>query len=291
MTHLSSSELILNPDNSIYHLKLRPEHIADTILLVGDQDRVYKVAEHFDTIDFKIQRREFKTVTGTYGGNPISVISTGIGTDNIDIVVTELDALVNIDLEKRRIKEEKKSLRLVRLGTCGSLHDALPIGDMVFSEYSIGLDGVMHFYQTNGVLEEDLILKFTEHLNLEGSINAFYAVKADDKLNSIFKGDDIHHGITITANGFYGPQGRSLRLDLKFPDLNDKYRSFSYKGRNVLNYEMESSALAGLGKALGHQCATICTVIANRAQGKSESKHADPINHMIATALDRLFPA
>ena len=291
MTHLTSSELILNPDGSIYHLKLKPEHLADLIILVGDQDRVQKVADHFDSVEFTIQRREFKTMTGYYKGERITVLSTGIGTDNIDIVLNELDALVNIDLEQRRIKEEHKSLTILRLGTCGSLQEDIPLGDMVFSEFSVGLDGIMSFYANMPTEEKDLTSALLDHLNVRDGFNALYSCRADRNLVDAFSTiGDVHPGITMTANGFYGPQGRKLRLELKYPGLNEAYQRFEYKGRRILNYEMESSALAAIGGALGHRCGTLCTVIANRAQGSAESKHSDPIDHLIRTALNTLIP-
>jgi uridine phosphorylase len=291
MTHLTSSELILNPDGSIYHLRLKPEQIGDLILLVGDQDRVAKVAAHFDGVELEIQRREFRTITGSYRGMRLSVISTGIGTDNIDIVLNELDALVNIDLENRVLRNELKRLTILRLGTCGSLQDDIPLGEMVFSEYSVGLDGLMSFYEDFPHNEKTLTNALVEHLGIQGKFNALYSARADSSLIEAFGApEDVHMGITMTANGFYGPQGRKLRLDLRYPGLNEAYRSFSYNSRRILNYEMESSALAALGSALGHHCGTLCTVIANRAQGKAESKHNDPIDHMIKTALQILVP-
>lgn len=284
---IAESELVLNPDGSIYHLKLKPEHIADDILIVGDPGRVAKISDHFDNIEVKIQNREFVTHTGTLNGKRITALATGIGTDNIDIVLNELDAIVNIDLETRTIKEEKTSLNIIRLGTSGALQEDIPVDSMVMSSYGLGFDGLLNFYESNGVLEEEMANAFIEHSGWGEKLSTPYIVKASDKLTSLL-GEGMIKGITATSPGFYGPQGRILRLPLSNPAQNDKISSFNYEGHRITNYEMETSALYGLGKMLGHNTCTICAIIANRIVKKYSKDYSVTVNEMIKIVLERL---
>ncbi|MBL4586894.1 MAG: nucleoside phosphorylase, partial [Flavobacteriales bacterium] len=264
MESIAESELILNEDGSIYHLKLKPENIADTIILVGDQGRVEKVSKHFDNIEFKVQNREFVTHTGNIGTKRLTVLSTGIGTDNIDIVINELDALVNIDLKNRIEKTEQKSLNLIRLGTSGSLQEDIPVDSYLLSTHGIGFDGVLNYYEKGSEVEDtELTDAFMEQTKWNAAFPRPYIVAGSEKLFNLLK-EGTHQGMTATANGFYGPQGRKLRLTPTVPDLNERLNKFSYKNHRITNFEMETSALFGLGKALGHECATVCAIIANR---------------------------
>jgi uridine phosphorylase len=285
---IESSELILNPDGSIYHLKLRPEQLAGTVIVVGDQNRVAEISRHFDHIDHRTSNREFITHTGLYKGKSLSVLSTGIGTDNIDIVINELDALVNIDLETRTIKTEKKSLNIIRLGTSGSLQPDIPVDAAVVSKYAIGFDGVLPFYRTSYEPDEtELTEAFKKHTGWAHTLNPPYAVKADEGLfNKLSK--DHFTGITATANGFYGPQGRVLRLEPFNRDLNSLYTSFEWKGLKLTNYEMETSALYGLSALLGHKACTICAIIANRYKREYSKNYHEQMEARIIGLLDRL---
>lgn len=285
---IPSSELIINPDGSIFHLHLKPGEIADTIILVGDQARVAKIAARFDSIEVERSSREFCTMTGTYKGKRLSVVSTGIGTDNIDIVVNELDALANIDLNTRTEKETFTRLCLVRLGTSGSLQDDIPLGGFVRSTLSVGFDGVLHFYAGSREIclpdFEDAFMQFT-HWNPLLALP--YVVPATKRLNELFS-DTTIQGMTMVANGFYGPQGRQLRLGLTDPDLNQKFQAFEYKGFRITNYEMEGSALSGLATLMGHEAITICTIIANRAQKEANVDYGAAVEQMIEMALEKL---
>lgn len=282
------SELIIHPDGSIFHLHLKPGEIADTIILVGDQARVSKVAALFDTVELERSSREFCTATGTYRGKRMSVVSTGIGTDNIDIVVNELDALANIDFTTRTQKEAFTPLRLIRLGTSGSLQDDLPLGSLVRSTLSVGFDGVLHFYARSREVclpeFEEAFMQFTQWNPL---LALPYIVPASRSLNDLFA-DSTHMGMTLVANGFYGPQGRQLRLELADPHLNEKFSAFEYKGFRITNYEMEGSALSGLSALMGHEAITICTIIANRAQKEANVDYGAAVENMIRMALDKL---
>ncbi len=282
------SELIVNDDGSIYHLALRKEHIADTVIIVGDQNRVQKVSKYFDNIEFKIQKREFKTHTGEFRGKRISVISTGIGCDNIDIFMNELDAAVNIDLENKRLKPKRKSLDIIRLGTSGSLHDDIPVGAHIVSEYALGLDGLMHFYDYDFDSEEkDICKRIVEHLNWDSKLSTPYITKGSSSLIAKI-GSDMIPGITATALGFYAPQGRSLYLHPRNEYINNQLQSFEYNGLRINNFEMESSALYGLGSLLGHRCCTCCVVLANRATGAYIEDYSKIIDKLIQVVLEKV---
>lgn len=288
MKHLQASELILNPDGSIYHLHLHPRDIADTIILVGDQDRVPTVSGFFDSIDFKIRNREFVTHTGTYKGKRITALSTGIGTDNIDIVVNELDALVNIDLDKRKIKEQKSSLNLIRLGTSGALHEDIPVDSFVASKMAIGFDGLLNFYANRHIIANtEIEAAFLKHTNWNKMLATPYFVDSSDTLYETIAFDMVE-GLTVSAPGFFGPQGRILRLDLQDDELNEKLRRFEFNGQRITNYEMEGSAIYGLSKLMSHNALTICTIIANRYRKEYSSDYKKTVEKMIAVVLDRL---
>ncbi len=285
---IAESELILNPDSSIFHLHLHPDQLADTVLLVGDPGRVNSVSKYFSKIEHKVENREFVTHTGIFNGKRITVLSTGIGTDNIDIVVNELDALVNIDLKTRTIKEKHSSLNLIRLGTSGSLQKEIPVDSFLMSMYGLGFDGLLNFYQTNdAVVEKEMTNSFVEHIKWDGKMARPYIVKASDKLTTLLQ-EGMYTGITATASGFYGPQGRILRLALADAELNDKLSSFEYKGIKATNFEMETSALYGLGKLLGHEACTICVIIANRIIGQYSKDYKVPVDKLIQIVLERL---
>jgi uridine phosphorylase len=287
MAQIQHSELILNPDGSIYHLNLRPEDIADRIILVGDQDRVPVVSKFFDTIEVEKQNREFRTHTGTYKGRRISVVSTGIGTDNIDIVVNELDALVNIDLEKREIKKEHTVLNFVRIGTSGALQPEIPVDTPVAAAIGCGFDGLLIFYaDRNKVSSLTLEKAFLEHMNWNRLLASPYFVEASDYLLKKVAFDMVQ-GITISAPGFYGPQGRILRLPIVDSEVNNKIEAFSCDGNRIINYEMECSAIYGLSKLLGHNALTICNIIANRRRGEYSSDYKPHMINTIKKVLDR----
>jgi len=289
MSRIAESELILNPDGSIYHLNLKPENIADTVIFVGDQNRVPKVAKHFDNIEFETQKREFRTITGTYKGKRLSVISTGIGPDNIDIVMNELDALVNIDLETRTIKEEHTSLTIVRIGTSGSLQKDIPVDDFVLAEYGLGFDGVLWSYDCDTVLEKDMAEAFEKHTNWFPSKAKPYIVQNNPELGKkLAGGKKVHLGITGTAGGFFGPQGRVLRLAVQDPDLNEKIDNFSYNNHRVTNLEMETSAIYGLSKLLGHKACSMNCIIANRATKTFSTDPYKSVDELIQYTLDKL---
>lgn len=287
--YIPESEMIINSDGSIFHLHLRPEQLAKNIILVGDPGRVKTVASFFDEIECEVENREFKTITGIYKNKRISVISTGIGTDNIDIVVNELDALVNIDLKTRLEKEDKTSLTIVRIGTSGGLQDFVPVGTYVIARKSIGFDGVLNYYEgRNDVCDLDFEKHFVEDTKYDPSHAAPYVIDADAELVERIGRDDMIRGVTISANGFYGPQGRVLRLQLNDPEINNKINAFEYNGHKITNYEMESSAIAGLSKLLGHKAMTVCTIIANRIAKDSNAAYKGSIEHLIETVLERL---
>ena len=285
---IPASELILNDDGSVFHLHLRPEQLADTVLLVGDPGRVETVAARFDTREEEVSNREFHTVTGTFRGKRLSVVSTGIGTDNIDIVMTELDALANIDLTSRTVRPQFRQLTLLRLGTCGALQSDLAIGSLIFSHTSIGMDGLLNFYAgrervCNLAMEQAML----EQVKPDPRLATPYCIDADGSLAELFRHDTVP-GITISAPGFYAPQGRYLRLAPADPGLLERLAAFSFDGLHVTNCEMESSAVAGLAALMGHRAATICTVIAQRVAHDSDTDYQALIGHMIDTALARL---
>ena len=290
-TYFPPSELIINPDGSIFHLHVRPEQLADRVILVGDPGRVPLVASHFETRECDIQSREFHTITGTRKGKRITVVSTGIGCDNIDIVLNELDALANIDLGTRRENPVLRSLQLVRIGTCGGLQPDTPLGSFVCSEISIGFDGLLNFYGgRDAVCDLGLEQAFLTHMEWSGStgISHPYAIHADRELVERIAGEDMIRGITISAPGFFGPQGRELRIPLADPQQNAKIESFSYDGRRITNFEMESSAVAGLSRLLGHHATTVCMVIANRRAKEANANYKNSIDTLIETVLERL---
>jgi uridine phosphorylase len=289
MKHFPPSELIINSDGSIFHLHLQPNQLADKVILVGDPDRVALVAANFDSIEVEVANREFKTITGLYKGKRISVISTGIGTDNIDIVMNELDALCNIDLVNRTEKEEKKQLTIVRIGTSGGMQPDIPLGSFLISEKSIGFDGMLNFYAgRDSVSDLEFESAMKQHLNWNPQLAAPYVVSADDELVERIGQNEMLKGITISANGFYGPQGRVLRLDLADMQLNDKIESFRYGDEKITNYEMESSAIAGLSKLMGHKAMTVCCIIANRRMEAANTNYKPYIEQLTKTVLERI---
>lgn len=288
MAQIQSSELIINPDGSIFHLHLKPNDIADTIILVGDQGRVDVIGEYFESIEFTRQNREFRTLTGQYNGKRISVISTGIGTDNIDIVLNELDALANIDLETREVKKEHKSLRFVRIGTSGALQADIPVDTPVIARTACGFDGLLNFYaDRDKVSNLAMESEFVDHMRYYRKLAVPYFVDADCDLFDILKPDCVA-GITISAPGFYGPQGRVLRLSIKDSEINNKISAMELNGQRFTNYEMESSAIYGLSKLLGHQAVTICNIIANRMRGEYAKDYKAALRITIKNVLDRL---
>ena len=285
---IEPSELIVTEKGCIYHLGLHPSQIAHDILVVGDPGRVKEVSAKFSSIESKTENREFITHTGIFNGKRITVLSTGIGTDNIDIVINELDALVNIDLENKTIKEKHTSLNIVRLGTSGALQEDIPVDSFLVSEYAMGFDGVMGFYE--GKYEENEIRiqsEFVKHMNWPVTINPPYLVKGDSGLIQKI-GHDHRKGITITANGFYGPQGRVLRLPVAVPDMNEKLRQFKTGNLRCTNYEMETSALYGLCGMLGHKSATVCAIIANRYAKQYSKDYHKAVEKLIEITLERL---
>ncbi len=289
MERIGESELILNGDGTIFHLHLKPENIADNIILVGDQGRVEMVSKYFDTVSFEASNREFITHTGTYKGKPITVISTGIGTDNIDIVVSELDALANIDLKERIPKKEHRTLNLVRIGTSGALQADIPVDTPVVSETSIGFDGLLNFYDGREKLgNKDLQKAFLSHTNWDKELATPYFADASRELVEKI-GFDMRKGMTISAPGFYGPQGRILRLKTIDTNLNEKISAFEYEGRKITNYEMESSAIAGLSKLMGHNALTVCSIIANRMRKEYSVNYKVAVEKLVVTVLDRLL--
>ena len=286
---LQDSELILNPDGSIYHLNLRPEHIADDFIFVGDQDRVNKVTEHFDTIELSIQKREFKTVTGYYKGKRLSVISTGIGSDNIDIVLNELDALVNINLKNRTVKEKHTSLNIVRIGTSGSLQHDIPIDHFLLSTHAIDLNGMLHSYDLKGIRHNKIENAFVKHTHWSTEKPNPIVISNSTKLQKKLASDIMLEGMTITAGGFYGPQGRTLRLALQDPEFIHKMNSFNYESLRVTNIEMETSAIYGLSKLLGHHACSMNAIIANRSTGQFSKDPETVIEKLILYTLNRLL--
>jgi uridine phosphorylase len=289
MKHFPPSELILNSDGSIFHLHLKPEQLADNVILVGDPGRVALVAANFDSQECSISSREFNTITGFYKGKRISVISTGIGTDNIDIVMNELDALSNINLETRMEKPDFRQLTIIRIGTSGGMQPEIPLGSFLISEKSIGFDGMLNFYAGRDSVSD---LKFEEsmkkHLIWNSQLAAPYVVDADEELVSRIGRNDMLRGVTISANGFYGPQGRVLRINLADMQLNDKIESFRYGKYKITNYEMEGSAIAGLSKLMGHKAMTVCCIIANRRVEAATTDYKPYIEALVQTVLDRL---
>ena len=289
MNNLTQTELIVNQDGSIYHLNLLPGDIADNIILAGDPDRVEIISSFFDSVEIKKQRREFVTHTGYYKGTPITAISTGIGTDNIDIVVSELDALANIDMTTRKVKQDHRTLNLIRIGTSGSLQKDIPVDSFLISEKAIGFDGLLNFYAgRDEVCEKEFENAFTRAVGWNSYLAAPYVVSASDELLEKFSDTKMIPGVTISAPGFYGPQGRKLRLSPADPLLNSKIEQFSFGKYKITNYEMESSAIYGLSKLLGHKAVTICAIIANRSTKTYSTKHEETMSELIGLTLERL---
>lgn len=287
---LKESELILNPDGSLYHLHLRPEHLARKIILVGDPQRVPMVSSFFDKIDFVFENREIVTHTGYLNKTRLSVISTGMGPDNIDIVMNELDALVNIDLITRLVKDKHTSLDIVRLGTSGALQRDIPVDAFAMSAYGLGIDGLIHFYKHAYVCDRKLARAFVKQTRWPRALPAPYVVKGSDRLASMF-GEDFVRGITITAPGFYGPQGRQLRLQAAYPKLNEKISTFGYRDLRIINFEMETSALYALGRMLGHNTLTVCSILANRVTETYSRKPKETMRRLTRLLLGRLTGA
>ena len=289
MKTIPASELILNTDGSVFHLHLLPGQLADRVILVGDPARVDTVASYFDERECDVYNREFHSITGRYRGKRITVVSHGIGTDNIDIVLNELDALANIDFYTRIVKKTLRQLTLVRIGTSGGLQPHVPIGTYVVAEKSIGFDGVLNFYAGRDSVSDLAFEKaFCDFVGWNRQWAAPYIVDADADLVARIAGNEMVRGITISANGFYAPQGRELRLPLADPDLNRKIEAFRYEGRMVTNYEMESSAVAGLSRLMGHKAMTVCCIIANRLSGKADAGYKGTVEGLIELVLQRI---
>ena len=285
---IKNSELILNPDGSVYHLNLKPEDISNTIIFVGDQDRVEKITKHFDSVEFSTQKREFKTQTGFYKKKRISVISTGIGPDNIDIVLNELDALVNIDLETRKPKQNLTSLNIIRIGTSGSLQKDVPVDSFLISTHGLDINGMLHFYQIEGISNPEIEDAFIKHTNWDKNKSRPIVINNSLFLQQFFDSKYIYKGMTGTAGGFYGPQGRVLRLPLKDSNLNTKLDNFSYKDYRITNFEMETSVIYGLSKLLGHEALSLNAIIANRSNGTFSKNPKEIVDKLIDYALERI---
>ena len=286
---IAPSELIINPDGSVFHLHLLPEQLTDRIILVGDPARVNIVAEHFDSRTFEVQSREFHTIGGTYKGKPIMCLSHGIGTDNIDIVINELDALANVDFKTREVKDKFRRLSMVRIGTSGALQPELILGTPVIAEKAIGFDGVLNYYSgRNDVADLAFEKAFCEHTQWNPLWAKPYVVDADEELVAQIGRDDMVRGNTISAVGFYGPQGREVRLPLANPGLNKSIEEFRHNGRKITNYEMESAPLQGLSRLMGHRAMTVCSIIANRMRHDATPNYKTAIRDLIATVLDRI---
>ena len=288
-TYYAPSELIINEDGSVFHLHLRPEQLARKVILVGDPGRVATVAAHFDAVECDIASREFHSVTGTYKGKRITVLSTGIGCDNIDIVVNELDALANIDFDTRTQKTEFAQLEMVRIGTCGGLQPHTPVGTYICSRKSIGFDGLLNYYAgRNEVCDLEFEHAFTQHTQWNPQKGAPYVIDNDATLLARINQGDMVNGVTIAAGGFFGPQGRKLRIPLEDPEQNEKIMAFEHEGHLITNFEMEGSALAGLSRLLGHKAMTVCMVIANRRAKEANTAYKNSIDDLIVKVLERI---
>ena len=285
---IPESELIINGDGSAFHIHLRPEELADNVILVGDPGRVDMVAEHLQDIEFRHQSREFVSVTGKFRGVRMTVLSTGIGTDNIDIVMNELDALANVDFAERRVKSVRKSLNILRIGTSGAIQPDVPLGSFVFSRISVGCDGLLNWYAgRDEIALADYEEAFKSHVGWDRHLPDPYFVRAGARMTELFSGVTIP-GMTISASGFYGPQGRVLRMPLAMPDMLEKFESFSYDGQRITNFEMEGSAIAGIAAHLGHNAGTVCAIIAHRYLHSSNTDYKPVVRSLIELALDRL---
>jgi uridine phosphorylase len=285
---IASSELILNPDGSVYHLNLKPENIANDIIFVGDQNRVEKITHFFDSIEYSTQKREFKTQTGIFKGKRITVMSTGIGPDNIDIVMNELDALVNIDLETREPKATLTSLNIIRIGTSGALQADIPCDSFVMSKFGLGLDNMLRSYLVDEISNVAIEDAFVKHTDWDVRKGKPYVISCSEKLEKIIESDRMHKGITATAGGFYGPQGRVLRLNIQDENLNGKMDNFEFENTKITNLEMETAAIYGLGKLLGHECLSLNAIIANRATGTFSDDPYKAVDELIAYTLEKL---
>ena len=285
---IAASELILNPDGSVYHINLKPGEVAQDIIFVGDQNRVDKITKHFDSIEFSTQKREFKAQTGIYKGKRITVISTGIGPDNIDIVMNELDALVNVDLEARTVKKELTSLNIVRIGTSGSLQADIPCDSIVMSQYGLGLDNMLRSYLIAEISEIEMEDAFIQQTNWDLRKGRPYVIAGSKTLEKRLESDTIFKGFTGTAGGFYGPQGRVIRLGIQDPELNSKMDRFNYNGIKMTNLEMETGAIYGLGKLMGHNCLSLNAIIANRATGTFSKDPYKAVDELIIYTLNKL---
>lgn len=285
---IASSELILNPDGSVYHLNLKPENIANDIIFVGDQNRVEKITQFFDSIEYSTQKREFKTQTGIFKGKRITVMSTGIGPDNIDIVMNELDALVNIDLETREPKATLTSLNIIRIGTSGSLQADIPCDSFVMSKFGLGLDNMLRSYLVDEISNIEIEDAFVNHTDWDLKKGKPYVISCSERLEKIIQSDKMHKGITATAGGFYGPQGRVLRLNIQDENLNGKMDNFEFENNKITNLEMETAAIYGLGKLLGHECLSLNAIIANRATGTFSEDPYKAVDELIAYTLEKL---
>ena len=285
MKPIPESELVLNNDGSIYHLHLHPEQIADTVIVVGDQGRVQQISQHFDRIEHKVVNREFVTHTGYIGNNRLTTLSSGIGTDNIDIIINELDALVNIDLDIKTEKKEKRSINIIRLGTSGAINQDIPVDSYMASTHGMGMDNLMYYYANNS-FDIEMGKAFKKHANWPKELSLPYFYEGSNMLLKKFS--DLISGITATSPGFYGPQGRCIRLPYSISDLHNQLNTFKYNNLKICNFEMETAALYGLGKLLGHQCLTICAILANRIQKKYSKNYKKTISEMIPFILERL---
>ncbi|MBK7311310.1 MAG: nucleoside phosphorylase [Sphingobacteriaceae bacterium] len=288
MSQFPETELILTPEGRVYHINLLGEDIADEVIVVGDQGRVAQISSYFSKIDFKTEHREFITHTGWYNGKRITVLSTGIGTDNIDIVLNELDAAVNIDPKTRTLNSKLRSLNIIRLGTSGALQKEIPVNGLVVSTHGLGFDGLLNYYANFKSINEDAISEaFMKHSNWDSNLPYPYCVKASDKLLSKFN-EGFYRGITATAPGFYGPQGRQIRLKAAKPNLNEILTDFNYDNKKISNFEMETSALYGLGKLLGHECLTVCVIIANRVRKEFTNDYKKSVEVLIENCLNKI---
>jgi uridine phosphorylase len=285
---IAESELIVNKDNSIYHLCLKEEHIADNVIVVGDPQRVFLISSKFSKIENKIENREFVSHTGYYNKKRITVIGTGIGTDNIDIVLNELDAVINIDLKTKTIKDKLRSLNIIRIGTCGALQEDIEVDSFLMSSHGIGFDNLLHFYKGLEKINENEISKaLMNHTDWQNSFSQPYIIKASEQMFQLFK-NDVKYGMTATAPGFYAPQGRQLRLKTSIDDINEKLTNFRFEDKRICNFEMETSALYGLGSLLGHNSLTICAVVANRLRKEFSKDYKTAVNQLIDLVLNKL---
>ena len=285
---IKESELILNPDGSVYHLNLKPENISNDLIFVGDQDRVERITKHFDSIEFSTQKREFKTQTGIYKGKRLTVISTGIGPDNIDIVMNELDALVNIDLQTRKPKQDHQSLNIVRVGTSGSVQEDVPVDSFVLSTHGLDMNGMLHFYKIESIRNKDIEQAFVDQTSWNSMKAWPLVIRNSSELEDRFEDPIFHKGMTATAGGFYGPQGRILRLELDDPELNSKIDGFQYKDVRITNFEMETAVIYGMSKLLGHNALSLNAIIANRASGEFSLNPGNVVDDLIKTTLEKL---